>query len=173
MPLQYNPTRAVIIAASSPGRLEEELKAYNVDPASPGLHVVYAPTDLPAVLALPVDTPWTIVGGTGQGGKVALTQRFGPSLTFPHAMQVFENDLAWAHGRYPSPGPDPTYEPPPEPVGPFPHEPPRPVSPVPPGYIAIIASEDPWNFVVTADNKYVVLLLPPIIPDDFPIVFGP
>lgn len=154
MPLQYSKSRVVIIAASSPGRLAEELKAYNVDPASPGLKIVYSPTDLPAVLALPDTTPWTIVGGTGEGGKSALTRRFGPSLTFPHAMAVYENDLAWAHGRYPSPGPDPTYEPPPEPVGPFPHEPVRPPSPVPDGYDAIITAGN--NFVIFGD-KYVVL----------------
>lgn len=151
MALQYNKSRNVIIAASNPVRLAEELKVYNVNPEGVGLHIVYAPTDLPAVLALPADTPWTIVGGTGAGGKDALTRRFGPSLTFPHAMAVYERDLAWAHGRFPAPGPAPTYKPPPEPVGPFPHDPPPPSLP---GFDLVITADD--FFVVTADNKYVV-----------------
>lgn len=153
MPLQYDTNRAVIIAASSPGRLEEELRAYNVDPASPGLRIVYSPTDLPDVLALPANTPWTIVGGTGAGGKDALTRRFGPALTFPNAIAVYENDLAWAHGRYPSPGPTPTYEPPPEPNGPFPHNP-APLEPpgAPDGFIFVI---DDDMFVMQGDT-YVV-----------------
>lgn len=159
MALQYNKARAVIIAASSPGRLADELKAYNIDPEGAGLHIVYSPTDLPAVLALPIDTPWTIVGGTGPGGKDALTRRFGPSLTFPHAMQVYENDLAWAHGRFPSPGATPSYDQPPEPVGPFPNEPVRPPLPVPDGYDAVITAPTPTSrFVTTADGQYVVTL---------------
>ena len=157
MPLQYDKARAVIIAASSPGRLEDELKAYNVDPASSGLHVVYSPTDLPAVLALDPDTPWCIVGGTGAGGKDALTRRFGPAWHIPAALAVYENDLAWAHGRYPSPGPNPTYEAPPTDFGPFPHHPPRPPSPVPDGFVAVISSSSPLTFVITADDKYVVM----------------
>ena len=151
MPLQYNKARAVIIAASSPGRLEDELKAYNVDPEGGGLHVVYSPTDLPAVLALPVDTPWCIVGGTGAGGKSALTNRFGPAWTIPQALAVYENDLAWAHGRYPAPGPDPTYEPPAEPVGPFPTFPGPPNTPA--GYDLVITA---GNLYVIFDGKFVV-----------------
>lgn len=153
MPLQYNPARTVIIAASSPNRLAEELKAYNVDPTSPGIHVVYAPTDLPTVLALPVDTPWCIVGGTGAGGKNALERRFGLSVTFPHLMFIYENDLAWAHGRYPSPGPNPTYNTPPEPVGPFAHVPGPPNTPA--GYNLVVTAG--YVAYVTASGKYVVI----------------
>lgn len=154
MPLQYDKSRAVIIAASSPNRLAEELRAYNIDPASPGLHVMYAPVDSPAVLELPTDTPWTILGDVGPGVKDALTRRFGKSITFPRAIAAYEADVAWAHARYPSPGPAPTYNTPPEPVGPFPHTLPRPPTPVPDGFDAVVTAGN--VFVITADNKYVV-----------------
>lgn len=54
MPLTYNPQRVVVIAAASPNRFAEECKCYNVDPASPGFHLIYTPADLAALIR--VDT---------------------------------------------------------------------------------------------------------------------
>lgn len=91
----YNPARVVIICASSPARLAEEFAAYNVDPASPGLKIVYTSDDLPAVLGYPTDTPWCVVGGTGWGARDALKARYGGEQTFANAMFVIEDDIAW------------------------------------------------------------------------------
>ena len=95
MPLTYNPNRVVIVCASSPGRLAEECASYNVDPAAPGLKIVYTSDDLPAVLNLPVETPWCVVGGTGWGAREALKTRYGGEKTFAAAIYVVEEDIAW------------------------------------------------------------------------------
>lgn len=147
MPLQYDPARAVIIAATNTVRLEEELRAYNIDPASPGLRVVYTAADVTAVAGLDPSTPWCIVGGTGPGIALGLVRRFGPSLTFPHAMAVYERDLAWRRDKIPDTTFQPTYEAPPTDYGPFPNNP-FPPPPLPPGF----------DYVVIVDHGEIIYL---------------
>lgn len=98
MPLTYDLSRTVVIAASSPGRFVEECEKYNIDPTAPALHVIYTPADLAYVrgLGLPYGTtPWCTVGPLAFDVERALTISLGAQQTFAAAMDVREDDVLW------------------------------------------------------------------------------